>query len=95
MTDQASRESSNDPSADDTPTGDSLRVGRGLVEGDGSSRTITDDGALEHEFVEEQHGHPDDRVERERAGLEPRESLAEGGLGIHVMDSDGIDTHDE
>lgn len=100
MTDPAFRESSRDPSADDRPTGDPLRVGRGLVEdatesGDTSDRTVTDDGALEHEFVEQQQGSGGDRVQRERAGLEPRESLAQGGLGSHVMDDDGIDNHDE
>jgi len=91
----AFRESSNDPSAGDTPTGDPLRVGRGLVEdetesGDTSGRTVTDDGALEHGFVD---GHHEEReVDREGS---TRTSLAKGGLGAHVMDSDGIDTHDE
>jgi hypothetical protein len=91
----ATRESSNDPSADDTPTGDPLRVGRGLVEdesesGDTSGRSVTDDGALDQEFIE-RHEH-DSAIHREGG---PNASLAKGGLGAHVMDSDGIDTHDE
>lgn len=97
MTDSASRESSNDPSEFDPPTGDPLRVGRGLVEdetesGDTTGRTVTEDGAIEHGFVEV-HEHDGREIEREHPGARP--SLAKGGLGAHVMDDDGIDNHDE
>lgn len=92
MTDSGSR----DPHPDDVPDGDPLRVGRGLVEdgeesGRTSGRTVTDDGAIEREFVE---GEKDGReIEREHPG--GHGSLGVSGLGIHVMDSDGIDSPTE
>ncbi|CAN5314073.1 hypothetical protein BH11ACT4_BH11ACT4_23880 [soil metagenome] len=99
MTDSAFRESSNDPSAHDTPDGDPLRVGRGLVEdeaesGDTTGRTVTDDGGLEREFVDREQRDGKREIDREGLGSSGRTSLAEGGLGIHVMDSHDAAPHD-
>lgn len=97
MIDSASRESSNDPTEGDTPTGDPLRVGRGLVEdetesGNTTGRTVTDDGAMDSEFVRRESRDGGREIDREHSA---HTSLASGGLGAHVMDSDGIDTPDE